>query len=352
MIPLQPKSKNSKPPRRHSSLRIFCPCERFCQLLAAVAILFTTLTNVGCDSSSDSASDPSKPKQASNYVVAVSYPLQFLTQRIVGPTVKVDFPVPSEGDSRTWRPGREAIQKFQTADLIVANGTGASYADWLATVTLPDSRICNTASRGLSLRDYIQVDDVNIVHSHGPEGEHSHPMMVSLTWLDPAIAKKQAKYIAKELKRVYPSLQSEIDENLKALSEDLKPLIERMETLKSKFLNEDGASTVTLLSANPDLKFLTRAAGLEDLHFNWKSDSIGELDASDLKTEIAKKTVGKQAKPLILVPAFLLSSSLNSVLENVSLRAVKLETIESQPEQGDYLSAVSQNIETIEKLEF
>ena len=93
---------------------------------------------------------------------------------------------------------------MQHAGLVVANGRGAEVAKWLETVSIPDSRLCNSATRGLALADYIAIEDLRMVHAHGPEGEHSHPTMVGNTWLDPAIAKKQSAYIAQELMRVFP----------------------------------------------------------------------------------------------------------------------------------------------------
>ena len=144
-----------------------------------------------------------KPKPAAalvNQVVAVSYPLTFITEQIVPDVVGVVFPAAGSAAPRTWKPDRKSIGKMQAVDLIIANGTPAPYAKWLTQVSLPESKICNTATKGLLLRDYIAVEDVTITHSHGPEGEHSHAMMVSRTWLDPSMAKKTSQLHRREIK--------------------------------------------------------------------------------------------------------------------------------------------------------
>ena len=65
-------------------------------------------------------------------VVAVSYPLQYLTQRIVGDLIDVEYPVPQEVDDPSqWRPTRASVLAMQSAELVIANGAGADYAKWL-----------------------------------------------------------------------------------------------------------------------------------------------------------------------------------------------------------------------------
>jgi zinc transport system substrate-binding protein len=58
---------------------------------------------------------------------------------------------------------------MQGADRILLNG--ADYEKWVPQATLPDGSVVNT-SAAVSDR-YIETDDA-IVHSHGPEGMHSH----------------------------------------------------------------------------------------------------------------------------------------------------------------------------------
>ena len=107
--------------------------------------------------------------QAQPKVYVVNYPLQYFAERIAGDQVSVVFPAPPDGDPAFWNPDVETIAAFQAADLILVNG--ATYAKWLKTASLPKSKMVDT-SRSFAA-DYIEIKD-DAVHSHGPEGEHSH----------------------------------------------------------------------------------------------------------------------------------------------------------------------------------
>jgi zinc transport system substrate-binding protein len=272
-------------------------------------------------------------------VVAVSYPLQYLTQRITGDAIEVSFPVPARADPQSWRPARASISQMQTADLIIANGTGASYAKWLTTVTLPESKMRYTASRGLALADYIAVQDIHVVHSHGPEGEHSHSTMVARTWLDPAIAKKQAIFIAAELKSVYPELAGEFESNLQLLTHDLEQLSELMKTIRP------GVPKV-VLTANPRLKFFTRAAGVEDRHLDWFEAPIRDKAESDLEKALA----GGGPRPgLILFAEKGPSVEMLELLSVNNLQAKSVSLIDRKPASGDFISALRENIQELSR---
>ena len=213
----------------------------------------------GCQPTTQPPNNHSSAEQSSKTIVTTSYPLQWVTQQITGDDYQVNFPASTADQPDRWRPDRETIAEIQTADLIVCNGIAAPYARWMKTVSLPSSKVVNSASKGLSLSDFISVEDIQIVHSHGPEGEHSHPTMVSRTWLAPAILIKQANYISEQLCKRFPDDATSFKTNLADLEKKLVSI-----TPQSL---PDPAPTV--LAATPELKFLTRAVHVEDLHFNW-----------------------------------------------------------------------------------
>jgi zinc transport system substrate-binding protein len=266
-------------------------------------------------------------------VVAASYPLQYLAQRIVGGKVQVDFPVPTDVDPREWSPSIEQVQELQAADLVIVNGAGAAYAKWLVRVSLVPSKICNSVD-DLDISDYFMVNDYQIVHTHGPEGEHSHAYMVPYSWLDPVIAKKQASKIAKELKKAYPEFESDFSENLKALQADLDQLA--VEFKESK-------TTGSVVSTNPNAKYLLRALGFEDQHlllFDFEKQA-----QADALTRI-ERMGDQKISGLIWVED--MSASLDAPAKakfqewfadsNVTLTEIDL--LDHAPSQGDYLSAM------------
>ena len=327
---------------------------RFQLCIAAVAASLTVWL-VGCSSEQPEPkitgqSDSAVAGETVNRIYAVSYPLQFLTQQITGPDVEVLLPLQPPSDPRRSRPDRQVVEAMQQADLIITNGTGARYAQWVVMVSLPDSKTVNTASRGLALRDYIAIKGESIVHSHGPEGEHSHPIMAARTWLDPSLAKKQARYIAKRLVEVYPQRSGTFEQNLKQLESRLDGLITQMGELKELAKQK----SPRVLVVGKELEFLLKAAGFsaEQLPDLDKQDPASKQRLADaVKTRLAK--VGDSGNPDVTRSTIILFSDQNVLgllskpLLGVRTEPVKIDSLDWPPQDGDYLEAMKHNIDRI-----
>lgn len=310
------------------------------------------LMMVGCPSGNGGLSESGSATQnesGKRRLVAVSYPLQVITQKLVGPSVPVEFAAAGASDPSQWRPSRDEVAAMQSADLIIANGTGATYANWLTTVSLPDSKRVNVASKGLSLNDFIAVEDVRMVHSHGPEGEHSHATMVSRTWLNPAIASKQAEYLAGQLKKKYPDLSNEIETNLGQLKDTFAAFEKQLADQALK------ATERSVFTATHDLKFLTQAAGLNDRHFGWDAKTTVQQVSDDLKKAISPASeatssdtakAGLDSEPassskFILIPSSLnrlMSNDFDEVFKTFEIERIEIDLIDTPNESGDYFS--------------
>lgn len=310
-------------------------------LCVLLGLMLGSLAFAGCFYSNEVNSKERKENVESDFrVVAVSYPLQYLTCRLAGGLVAVDFPVPQGvKDPSRWKPSREAVLAMQSADLVIANGVGAGYAKWLPKVSLPESKLCRTATKGLSISDYIAVADVSVVHSHGPDGEHSHPTMVSRTWLDPAIAKKQAVYISEQLTKIYPQFAIQFSANLTALTKDL----DRLTALLQSTAREQSRPLVT---ATPLQKFLTRAAGVGDLHMTWFA--IPNVEQADLELKALFKDAGATGG-VVLFDRELPADDILGVLESHGCRPISLDLIDQPPKEGDFLSSLEANIVALKK---
>ena len=309
--------------------------------LVLLVWLLGSFAFVGCVQDAEKASGTVGENLDSDFrVVAVSYPLQYLTGRIAGDLVAVDCPVPlGVEDPSQWKPSREAVLAMQSADLVIANGVGADYAKWLPKVSLPGSKLCRTATKGLSISDYIAVEDVSMVHSHGPEGEHSHPTMVSRTWLDPAIAKKQAVYISEQLTKMYPQFAGEFAANLASLAEDLDRLTALLQPIA-------GQQVGPLITATPLPKFFTRAAGAGDLHLTWFA--IPNVEQADLELKALLK--GADAtEGVVLFDRELPAGDILGVIKSNGCRPISLDLIDQPPEKGDFLSSLEANIVALKK---
>jgi len=303
-------------------------------LLICVALLAGTW---GCRSDETSKNQTPTDSTSPSSIVTTSYPLEWVTQEIVGSEYTVNFPAGVSDQPDRWRPDRQTIAEIQAADLIISNGVAAPYASWMNTVSLPASKVVETASQGMSLADFISVQDIQLVHSHGPEGEHSHPTMVSRTWLDPVMLTKQADYITQQLCKQRPDKANQFKANLATVTTQLTSITPQ----------PSSNPAVSVFSATPELKFLTRAAGVSDLHFNWnKTTTLAQAEA-----DFAEKKPAT-APQFILFPQRLesLAERLSPLLQQQKIEPVFVDMLDKVIENRDFLKRLSNNFSKLQKI--
>jgi zinc transport system substrate-binding protein len=262
--------------------------------------------------------------------------LQFLTQRIVGDAAVVEFPNQVAADPQNWNPSVADILSIQSADLVVVNGPGADYSPWMIRVSLPDSKICN-CSDGLATKDFIRVKEHAIVHSHGPEGEHSHPFMVPFSWLDPAIAKKQARLIATHVSRVYPDKKQIFAANLNDLELALDEL--------SGLLTEPVDHKKPVVLSSPNFLFLTRAAGINATYLLWFQAPSREQWDKEFQQSVGATSGGTMIwseRP----PDFAVEE-----MEARQIQFLVIDLLDRKPLDGDFLTTTRKNIEQIKSID-
>lgn len=217
-------------------------------------------------------------------VLTTFYPTQYFTQRIGGDLVEVSCPVPMDEDPIFWMPDATAIQQYQAADLIVLNGAG--FAKWIEKVSLPQSRILDTA---LPLEpEFIKFKDA-VEHSHGKGGSHAHEGIDGHTWVDPVNAKVQAGEIRNALILRLPDAHEILEANYVALAADLDQLDEQFKEIAASGMPK-------LLGSHPAYNYIARRYG-------WQIENL-DLDPAvipDAKTleEIREKLKGYPATCLL-----------------------------------------------------
>ena len=189
-------------------------------LTAALLLLVLSCSGPEEAGTDASASAPGEPMTTLS-VYTVSYPLQYFAERIGGDAVQVHFPIPDGASAAAWTPDAETIARYQSADIILLNGAG--FAKWVETVTLPESRLVDTSASFHD--DYITVENA-VVHSHGPEGEHSHGETASHTWLDPQQAVRQAEAVLDALVKAVPDAEASFRDGFSSLARDLAAIDE------------------------------------------------------------------------------------------------------------------------------
>jgi zinc transport system substrate-binding protein len=261
-------------------------------------------------------------------VYTVNYPLQYFAERIGGAHVRVVFPVPVDADPAFWEPGVEQIRAYQQADLILLNG--ASYANWVKRVSLPESRLVDTSATFADR--YIPTID-QATHSHGAAGEHQHGHVAFTTWLDPQQAISQATAIRDALMRRRPSAKAVFREGFASLQQDLQELDEQLATAIAEYKAQP------LLFSHPVYQYLIRRYAIEGYELHWEPDSMpgpGEWRALD--------ELLQQHPARLMIWEGMPEPEIVTALDQRGVETLVFEPVANQPTDGDYLSVMRENL--------
>lgn len=272
------------------------------------------------------------PASAQNrpVVAAVNYPLAYFAERLVGETADILFPVPADSDPSFWRPNIAEISAMQAADVIALNGAG--FATWTTKVSLPRSRTVDT-SAGFSDR-YISTE--TITHSHGDGGAHSHIGTANYTWLDFALAARQAEALAAGLIRRMPEAEATITQNLKALTTDMAALDASAKDIHAL------AAGRTAIASHPRYQYFGRVYGLDIGAMEWDAnEGVKEEQWQDLKATIAE--TGATLFIWEAVPA----PEARERIKELGLIDVVFPPLANRPASGDFLGQMTKSVEQI-----
>ena len=276
----------------------------------------------------DAAVEPTSP-QTRPAVIVVNYPLEYFARRIGGDLIQVTLPVPENQDPAYWEPSGDQIAEIQSADLVLLNG--ADYAKWTLRATLPWSRTVVTCE-GMEA-ELIEVPDA-VVHSHGPEGEHSHAGIVSETWMDPGLAIRQARAVYDAICAILPDHKSAIEPRFLALVRDLKTLTEELDLTLEQ-------TSVRWLSAKPRFHYMLARYDTAPEVLHWEAmESIESSQWESLESRLA----GESAVLLWSEPP--LDATQARLLEE-GVQSVVLDIAANRPQEGDFMSVMRGNLHAI-----
>ncbi len=291
-------------------------------------LVFTLVFLAGCTDSQEDKLSQSKNEGEPRPVVYVSnYPLQYFVKRLA-PWTDVRFPAAEAADPASWKPSPEDVSAMQQADLIVLNG--ASYESWLKNVTLPPSKLLNTAA-GFKNRLIPLADKTT--HSHGLEGEHEHSGTAFITWLDINLAVEQAQTIATALTARWPEHSSQVKTVFTALKSDLQLLDEQMQnTVRA-------AQDRPVIFSHPVYQYLQKRYGINGKSVHWEPDVMPDeamwQELNQLIRDHPAKWVIWEGVPLPRIVAR---------LESLGIQSVVFDPCAGTPSQEDFLSTMKMNL--------
>jgi zinc transport system substrate-binding protein len=264
-------------------------------------------------------------------VYVVNHPLEYFTERIGGAHVEVVFPAPRDIDPAFWMPPPETIAAYQGADLIIENGAG--YAGWTGHASLPRGRRVDTSA---GFRDRWIALEGGVSHGHGPEGEHSHVGTAHTTWLDPTLAKEQARAIATALVSLRPVARGEFEAGLGALEADLDALDRALALGLEPYWREP------VLFSHPVYQYLARRYSLEGRSLDWEP---GEMPDERAWNAFGRSIEERPARVLLFEGEP--HAEVAGRLSAMGIRIVVFEPAGNRPAQGDWLSTMRSNVERL-----
>ncbi|MEZ4472554.1 MAG: metal ABC transporter substrate-binding protein [bacterium] len=257
-------------------------------------------------------------------IVATSYPLLWMAQRLVGDAAELKLAPPPLADPAGWVPSTADLQALQAADLVVTNGAG--FEGFTAWASLPPSRTVVTAAP--FQHRWLRYEDA-AVHTHGPDSTaHAHTGLDGHTWLDPVNARAQAEALHAALVRHFPDLKARADAGLATLAADLDALHVGFQAL---FTTQSG---LVVVASHPAWNYPARRYGFKVIAQTLDPE---EQPAPGVLASTCQAARAQQARLLLweTPPRPAVAATFEA---RCGLRSVVWSPIEQAPAGGDYLA--------------
>lgn len=273
------------------------------------------------------------PAADSRTVLTTFYPTTYFATRIAAGKLDVACPCPDDADPIFWKPSREALERYQSAALIITNG--ADFEKWINAASLPASRTVDTAK---SFRaDFITFK--TMTHSHGTSGSHSHTGVDGHTWVDPVNAKAQAAAIRDAFAAKWPADASTFTASYDALAKDFDALDARFRELTP--LLKD----VVILTSHPAYGYAAKRHGWTLVSLDIPPDEAPSAD--QWKSVADALAAAGDRKRIILFEADPLPATAERFRAEFKTAPVTFSPCETAEPGSDYLARMNANLDRL-----
>lgn len=285
----------------------------------------------GCRSSSDDQANETPERMM---FAVTSYPLLVMAQQLAGETADVELVTNGSTASPDQRPDSDSIRTMQRATRILISG--GDYEPWLQRVTLPRSRLIDTAQGYYD--QFVRIPDA-VIHQHGPEGGHSHPGVVWATWLDPQLLTSQLDQTRDVLLDVLPDSAAAIRKAADSLAEEFRRLDDRVEEIMA----ETSDVGITVLGDAPVYQYLTQRLGwgLNYVHLPARGP-LSDEDRRSLEKAIAEH------QPTVVFVRSTLTDNLSELRGDSEVPFVIIDLCETSDDDRTLVQRMAQNLDAVQ----
>lgn len=310
--------------------------------ISLILILLIAIPLAGCGGNTNQQASDESEDNATIHIYASFFPLYDFAKKIGGDQVEVHNMIPPGVDSHDFEPTPQDMVKLTEADLFVYNGTGFETWAEKAVQTLDEekTRIVNTTEH-LDLMS----DETDQTEHMGKHVDHGHGELDPHVWLDPNLAKQQAKAIKDALIDMDADHAETFAANFKRLSEQFDMLDQKLRSVVAH------AERKEIVVSHAAFGYLTTAYGLEQVAVSGLSPS-DEPSQKDLQHII--DFARERDIQVIFFETMVSSKVAETVRRELGAEALTLNPMEivkkEELERGeDYFSIMEQNIDNLEK---
>jgi zinc transport system substrate-binding protein len=289
-----------------------------------------------------------------------SYPLEFIVKEIGGNLVDVHSILPPGTDAHTYEPTAKTIVEIARSDLFIYTGANMEpYAESIAD-SLKREQVMFISLDGVeevfhqqeSQSDEEHTEEEHEEHAgeveshdHEEHDDHQHGDLDPHFWLDPTRMISASEHIKTELSHHFPEYAETFDQNFRHLKKELARLDSAFANMVEKQVN--------------DTIFVSHAAyGYWESKYGIKQLSIRGISPSNEPSQKELRKLLNQIEDMH-IPYVILEQNQNDRIAQLIAEEFNLDILyihnlasltEPEIEAGqDYVSLMTQNIQTIEK---
>lgn len=295
---------------------------------ATVALALSACSGDTGDNSTNGTSD-----SAGKIIVATSfYPVTWLTEHIGGDKVSVTSMTPSNVEPHDFELAPADIATMADADVVVyVRGFQPSMDDAVDSISGP-TIIDLSAAVDLQPLEAGAEEESDSGHSDRIENLDPH------FWLDPVRMESAAKDVEKALSEANSNDSVLFADNLTKLETELSNLDA---SYKTGLAN---CERNTIVTSHAALGYLASKYGLSQTSI---SGIDPDREPSPAEISRVKKVIQETGTTTVFTEELISPKTAEALANEAGAKVKVLATLEGQPEQGDYLSTMTDNLETL-----